>query len=293
MFHRATREKSFVKLALTGPSGSGKTFSALKLAFGLAPAGRIAFLDTENRSGELYAHLGAYDVAPVEPPYTVERYEAVIQAAVQGGYEVLIVDSLSHAWAGEGGLLQQKEALDARGGNQYTNWAPITKLHERLKSRLLHAPLHVIATMRSKTEYVVEADARGKSTPRKVGMAPVQRDGYEYEFTLVFDLAADHAAHPTKDRTGLFNGFTGLLDTPHGVLIREWLQSGAEPAAAPPALNVQRPSAEGQAAPESRGDRQAAAAAAPQASPDAGPCPDCKAPSGRPHATACPRRVPA
>lgn len=236
-FQRATRRKSYIKIALTGASGAGKTYSALKLAQGLG--GRIAVVDTENGSASLYADLGDYDTLELTAPFTTERYQEAIQAAADAGYQVLIIDSLTHAWAGEGGLLAQKEMLDARGGsNTFTNWAPITRKHEAFKAAILQAPLHVIATMRSKTEYVVETQGGSKNTPRKVGTAPIQRDGMEYEFTLVFDLGADHAALPSKDRTSLFAGFHAPLTPAEGRKIAAWLESGAEPlapSAEPPA----------------------------------------------------------
>lgn len=213
-FQRAERKRAWMKMALTGPSGSGKTYSALRLAFGLGK--RVAVIDTENGSASLYADLGQYDVLEISPPFTVPKYREAIAEALAGGYDVLIIDSLTHAWAGEGGLLAQKEALDSRGGNQYTNWASITKLHEAFKASILQAPIHVVATMRSKTEYVVEQDQRGKSTPRKVGLAPIQRDGMEYEFTTVLDIALDHTAIPSKDRTGLFDGLNAVLTQEHG-----------------------------------------------------------------------------
>lgn len=234
MFHKAERRRAFIKLAITGPSGSGKTYSALLLAQGLG--GKIAMIDTENGSGEMYSALCDYDALQIDAPFTVAKYNAAIKAAVAAGYNVLIIDSLTHAWAGEGGLLAQKEALDARGGNSYTNWATITKEHEQFKAALLQAPIHVVATMRSKQDYVLQANDRGKQVPVKVGMAPIQRDGMEYEFTTVFDVAMNHEAAVSKDRTGLFEGIVGKLTYEHGAQIAAWLADAtAEPIAPPPA----------------------------------------------------------
>lgn len=240
-FQRAQRQKVFVKLAITGPSGSGKTYSALKLAFGMGK--KVAMIDTENGSGSLYAHLGEYDVCPVGAPYQCKKYVDGIKEAVAGGYEVLIIDSLSHAWAGEGGLLQKKEALDVHGGNQFTNWAQITKEHEWLKTAILHAPIHIIVTMRSKQEYALQEDGKGRTKPVKVGMAPIQRNDVEYEFTTVFDLGMDHSALTSKDRTGLFDGNSEALSEKHGAAILEWLAGGvdAPPVSAPPARPVPDP----------------------------------------------------
>jgi len=231
-FHKAERRRAHIKLAITGPSGSGKTYSALLLAQGLG--GKVAMIDTENGSGEMYSALCAYDALQIDAPFTVAKYNAAIKAAVAAGYNVLIIDSLTHAWAGEGGLLAQKEALDARGGNSYTNWATITKEHEQFKAALLQAPIHVVATMRSKQDYVLQANDRGKQVPVKVGMAPIQRDGMEYEFTTVFDVAMNHEAAVSKDRTGLFDGIVGKLSYEHGAQIAAWLADAtAEPVAQP------------------------------------------------------------
>jgi len=242
-FQRAQRRRVYMKLALTGPSGSGKTYSALRVAFGIGS--RVAMLDSENGSGSLYAHIGAYDVLEIEPPFSVQKYIEGIREAADSGYEVLIIDSLSHAWAGDGGLLSQKEALDARGGNPFSNWAGITKQHEQLKSALLQSPLHIIATIRSKTDYVMHEEKGGKATPRKVGLAPIQRDGIEYEFSTVFDLAIDHTAVTSKDRTGLFDGLAETLTEHHGRRIREWLESGAAPEPKPAASGVSVSTADG------------------------------------------------
>lgn len=227
-FQKAERKKVPLKLALTGPSGSGKTFSALLLASGIGK--KIAIIDTENGSASLYAGMKTgplvgidFDVLDLEPPYTITKYAEGIKAAEDAGYDVLIIDSISHAWAGEGGLLSKKEALDARGGrqNQYTNWAPITKEHELFKSRLLNSKIDLICTMRSKQDYVLE-NKDGKQTPRKVGMAPIQREGMEYEFAVVFDIAMDHSAAASKDRTAMFDGMIAQLTRETGRQMSAW-----------------------------------------------------------------------
>lgn len=229
-FTRAIRQKVFLKIAITGPSGSGKTYSALQLAFGLGK--RIAFLDTENGSGNLYDFLGPYDIDDIHAPFTVAKYITGINNAVAGGYDVVIIDSLTHAWAADGGLLAQKDARDQRGGNSFSNWGDITKLYEQFKSSILQSPIHVIATMRSKQDYVLETDARGKSTPKKVGLAPVMREGIEYEFTTVFDVDMAHTAATSKDRTGLFTDEIARIEPGHGHRLQAWLEGGAAPAPA-------------------------------------------------------------
>jgi hypothetical protein len=242
-FKKAERKQAKLKIALTGPSGSGKSFSALLMASAIGK--RIAVIDTENGSASLYADISKgplsgieFDVLNLEPPYTIQKYTEAIEAAEKAGYDVLVIDGISPAWAGEGGLLSKKEALDQRGGNSYTNWAGITKEHEIFKARLLNCDIHLICTMRSKQDYVLEVNEKGKSAPKKVGMAPIQRDGMEYEFTTVFDLAMDHNAVASKDRTSLFDGQIFKPTAETGKRIMAWLMGGKpaqKPVAAPQA----------------------------------------------------------
>lgn len=230
-FKRAVRSKAKIKIAITGPSGAGKTYSSLLLAKGMGS--KIALIDTENGSASLYADkdgMPEYDVLEVGPPYTVDKYRRAIREAVAAGYDVLIIDSLSHVWAGDGGLLHQKEQKDAAGkGNSYTNWASITKDHEALKGEILNANIHLIATMRSKQDYILGENSKGKQEPKKVGMAPIQRDGMEYEFTTVFDIAMTHEAFISKDRTALFDGESFPITEIIGRRIMEWLNGAVEP----------------------------------------------------------------
>jgi len=250
-FQKAERKQAWLKLAFTGPSGSGKTFSALLLSAGIGK--RIAVIDTENRSASLYAGMKEgplagieFDVLEIEAPYTIDKYTDAIELAERLKYDVLIIDSISHAWAGEGGLLDKKSALDNRpGANTYTSWGRITPEHEKFKARLLGSNIHLVCTMRSKQDYVLEINEKGKQEPRKVGLAPIQRDGMEYEFTTVFDLAMDHNAAISKDRTGLFDGKLFKITRKTGPALMAWLKEGkpmpapeakAEPAKdAPPA----------------------------------------------------------
>lgn len=227
-FVKAQRSRAYLKIAITGPSGSGKTYGALKLAFGLAPNGKVAVIDTENNSASLYSDLGNYDVLALDPPYTTTRYIEAVKTAVAAGYDVLVIDSLSHEWNGEGGILSRKEQVDARGGNSFTNWAPFTKEHEAFKASINDAPIHVIATMRSKQDYVLQT-SDGKAAPKKVGLAPIQREGMEYEFTVVFDVAVNHEAAVSKDRTGLWDGIVGKIDESFGRRLADWLNSASAP----------------------------------------------------------------
>lgn len=261
LFKKAERKQSFLKLAITGPSGSGKSLSALLIARGLVgPTGRIAGIDTENGSLSLYSDRVEFDVLEIEPPFTVYKYAEAIEAAVKAKFDVLVIDSLTHAWAGEGGLLDKKESLDSAGrGNGYTNWARITKEHEALKSRILQSNIHVVATMRSKQDYVL-VDEKGKQVPKKVGMAPIQREGMEYEFTTVFDMAMNHSAEVSKDRSGLFDGkvFTPTPET--GEALARWLEG--QPAGVAAAKQAREHSSPSLTAPA-----KPAAAAAPVGAP--------------------------
>lgn len=227
-FRKAQRTKAKLRLAITGPAGSGKTYSALLLAFGLG--GKIAMIDTENGSGDLYCDLGDYDICSLSAPYDPRKYIQYIHEAEQVGYDILIIDSLSHAWSGEGGVLdlQGRAAASSKSGNTYTAWRQVTPLQNRLVDTILASPCHIISTMRSKTEYIQGENEKGKIEIRKVGLAPVQREGMDYEFGTVFDVAPSHMASVSKDRTGLFDGtiFTITQDT--GKILRKWLDDGAE-----------------------------------------------------------------
>ncbi len=235
-FAPAQRRKQRLKLMLTGPSGSGKTMSALLIASGLEPDWeKIAMADTEHGRGELYVgaevdghKIGPYQVAAIAEPYDTEKYIAVIDAAENAGYSVLIIDSMSHAWAGPGGLLDQKSQMDARDPvHGFLNWDAIGRKQNRLIERIMASQLHIIATTRTKQAYTWETNEKGKSIPKKVGLAPIQRDGLEYEFLLVLYL--DHArAWADKDNTGMFQGveFQPVPET--GGLLLEWLNRGID-----------------------------------------------------------------
>lgn len=229
LFSKATRKKAKLRLALCGTSGSGKTYSALLLAKGLG--GEIALIDTENGSGSLYEHLCDYDVAEIRPPFTVDKYIAAIKEAEKEGYNVLIIDSLSHAWAGQGGILEEldKRKSSSNSKNSFTAWRDVTPMHNKLVDTILQVQLHVIVTMRTKTAYEMERSENGKVMPVKMGMAPVQRDGLEYEFTVVLDMDnIKHTATAGKDRTGLFDGKVFTPDEETGRTIFDWLDKGID-----------------------------------------------------------------
>lgn len=201
MFQKATKTGNKVRMAIQGPSGSGKTFSALEIAKHLGK--RIAVIDTEHRSASKYADRFDFDTAPLDPPYHPDRYIELIQTATE--YDVLIIDSLSHAWNGEGGLLEIVDQIAKRlkTSNTFAAWKDATPIQTRLINALLRCPAHLIVTMRAKTEYVleeVERNGRTINVPKKIGMAAVQRDGLEYEFDVLGEMTLDHEMLITKSR---------------------------------------------------------------------------------------------
>lgn len=188
-------------MALQGPSGSGKTYSALLLAYGLCNNwAKIAVLDSENHSAELYSHFGSYNTLSIAPPFTPEKYCEAIHLCEQAGMEVIILDSCSHEWDGSGGI------LDIHGnmaGNSFTNWSKLTPRHNAFIQAIIQSSCHIIGTIRSKQDYVLQ-EKNGKMVPEKVGLKGITRDGMDYEFTLVFEIDIKHNASASKDRTGLF-----------------------------------------------------------------------------------------
>lgn len=228
-FVKAERRAAKLRLALCSPAGGGKTFSALKIAKGIS--GRIAMIDTEHGSGSLYAQspgMPEYAVLEIDPPYSPRRYIEAIKAAEIAGFDIIIIDSLTHAWAGEGGVLEMhdKATSASRSGNSFTAWREITPEHNRLVDAILQSKSHIIATMRTKQEYAQTTDDKGKTIIKKLGTAPVQREGMDYEFTVVLDLTTDHIATSSKDRTSLFDGQHFKPDEQTGVTLSKWLNMG-------------------------------------------------------------------
>jgi hypothetical protein len=222
---KAQRKKAKLRLGISAPSGGGKSYSSLLLAFGLG--GKVGVIDTENGSADLYAHLGDYDIIGITAPFTTAKYLSAIKAFEDAGYTTIIIDSLTHAWSGDGGLLdKQGKIADSGKGNSYTAWRSITPEHNSLVEAMLQSPCHIIATMRSKTEYVMETGTNGKQQPKKVGMAPIQRDGMEYEFTVFMDIDVNHIASTTKDRTSTLDGTFFKITKGHGKELLAWLENG-------------------------------------------------------------------
>jgi AAA domain len=240
-FNQATRKRVFLKLGITGPTGSVKTFSANLMAAGLADGGKVAVLDTENKSASLYADLFKFDVLDISPPFTESKFIDGINAAVSEGYAVLILDSFSHSWQG---ILDYKATLDARGGNSYVNWNKAGAKFNEVLAAILQSKIHIIACMRSKMDYILEPDVRGKMVPRKVGLAPIMRDGIEYEFTTVFDGDLEHFVTVSKDRTGLFVDQRFQITEETGRKLLEWLSSASEMVADTPPVPSPAPATE-------------------------------------------------
>lgn len=232
---KAERSKAKLRLGLAGPSGSGKTYSSLLLGMGLGQ--KVGLIDTEHGSGDLYADLGEYSVISIEAPYTVQKYLEAMVAFEEAGFDVVIIDSLSHAWAGDGGLLDKQGKIADRSGNSYTAWRTVTPEHNQLVEAMLASRCHLIATVRAKQEYSQEKDDKGKSVVKKLGMAPVQREGMEYEFTVFLDLDMDHVAKASKDRTSLFDGQFFKIDKKISKRLLAWLNTGKEPEAPAPKGN--------------------------------------------------------
>jgi hypothetical protein len=246
MFKKAERKDVKVRLALAGPAGSGKTLSALRLARGLQAVlgGKIALIDTERESSSLYAGDMSqskllpqgwrveFDVLPFNPPFPPIKYVKGIKLAEQEGYTILILDSLSHAYQGEGGVLDMVDQAVAadRSKNAFAAWRKVTPEHQRLVDAILQSHCHVIATMRTKTAWEIARDeSTGKTKPVKLGLAHVQREGLDYEFTTVLDLDVEtHIASASKDRTSLFDGNPMLLTEEVGKMLADWLKGDSE-----------------------------------------------------------------
>lgn len=228
-FTKATKKQSKLRMALIGPSGSGKTYTALKVGTGLG--GKIAVIDTERGSASKYADLFEFDTLNLET-FSPLTYVEAIKAADAAGYDVLVIDSLSHAWMGKEGALEQvdKAAKRSQSGNSYTAWRDVTPMHNALIDAMLQSRCHIIGTMRTKTEYVIEQNERGKSVPKKIGLAPVQRDGLEYEFDVVGDMDAENNFVVSKTRCPALAG--AVIQKPGQEVadtLKAWLSDG-EPA---------------------------------------------------------------
>lgn len=234
MFARATRKQSKLRLAIDGPAGAGKTYTALRIAHVIAAAegGRVAVLNTE--SGAVQKYVGEapdgvpwdFDVATLDS-FSPASYTEAITEAGRMGYAVLAIDSLSHAWDGVGGSLDQVDRN--KSDNKFAAWKDVTPQHRRMIEAILRAKPHVIATLRTKMEYVLEENERGKKVPRKIGMKPIQREGMEYEFDVYADIDADHVLTVAKSRCSAVDGYTAAKPgRPFAESLLGWVQSGEQ-----------------------------------------------------------------
>jgi hypothetical protein len=236
-FRKATKAQAKLRMAFVGPAGTGKTYSALNIARHLGE--RIAVIDTEHGSASKYASGKPFDFDALDlETYEPETYIEAIEAAENAGYDVIVIDSLSHAWIGKGGALELADAAGKRGGNSFTAWKSVTPRYEALLEKILASKCHVIVTIRAKTEYVQEKDERGKSTVRKVGMAPVLREGSEFSMDIVGDMTAENDYVVSKSRCPKLTG--QVFNRPGKALadvIKAWLSDGdaapEKPAQAP------------------------------------------------------------
>lgn len=229
MFKQAQRQQSKLRMTIDGPAGSGKTYTALRFAHSLADGGKIAVIDTERGSASKYvgdAPDGApwqFDVAELTS-FSPETYAQLIEMAARGGYSVLVIDSLSHAWEGKEGALEIKQKI----GDSWSAWRHVTPIHNRMVDAILQAPMHVITTMRSRMEYVQEQNAQGKTIIRKVGLSPIQRPGMEYEFDIVADIDYAHILTVSKSRCSAVADM--IVEKPGPAFMQpviEWLTSGS------------------------------------------------------------------
>lgn len=228
---KATRLKSKLRIGMSGPSGSGKTYSALVMAKAIANGDmtKVAIIDTENGSADLYSHLGEFNALTLQAPYAPERYIEAIKKCVDAGMEVVIVDSTSHEWDGKGGCLEINELIAKTKfkGNTWAAWSDTTPRHQKFIEAITTAPVHMITTARSKTDTIQTEDKKIK----KVGLKEIQREGFEYELTLNFTIDRDgHYAIASKDRTGLFiDRDPFIIDEKIGAELKAWADTGVVP----------------------------------------------------------------
>ena len=220
---QSERSNTKIKVAMCGSSGSGKTYSALLVAYGITNDwSKIAVIDTESGSANLYAHLGGYKVLSMDAPFSPEKYIHGINICEQAGIEVVIIDSISHCWEN---LLASHAAMT---GNSFVNWGKITPRYNAFIQKILQSNCHVICTMRTKQDYNL-VEKNGKMTPEKAGTKVIMREGINYEFTIVMNMDLNHKAKVTKDRTGIFAEKSEFVpSTETGKIILNWCNGEAK-----------------------------------------------------------------
>lgn len=226
-FKKAKKEQVWLKVLMSGASGSGKSYSALRMATGIAKecGSRIAYIGTEGTRDKYYASNFDYDLLSLDEPFSIEKYVEAIDEAIEAGYKVLIIDSLTHEW------LWLNDLHDKMPGNSFQNWGKLKPKHREFMDKILMCPIHVIATSRSRDEWVLEENDKGRKEPRKVGMGAQQDKNITYEYTvsLVIDQNT-HIAHADKDNTKLFDGRYDIITEKDGKALYEWANDGDTPA---------------------------------------------------------------
>lgn len=230
-FKKAVRENIWVKVLSIASSGGGKTFSSLRMADGFAKElskltgkeERIAYIDTESRRSTYYADKFDFDILEINAPFTPEKYIEAIEMAIQAGYKVLVLDSMTHEWSGKGGCLEIHSKIP---GNSYTAWGKVTPRHEAFTDKVIDSPIHIFATVRGDDKYVLE-EVNGKQIPRKIPLGYSQRKDTEYLFTVSFMLEQDtHIATAVKDNTHIFEDKNDILTEDHGRQLCQWANTG-------------------------------------------------------------------
>jgi len=250
-FQKAKRIQTKIKLAIGGPPGSGKTMSSLLLGFGLIKGehpdwsdaqcwDKICLCDTENGSGALYVGaraggnvIGQYNTIPIEPPFEEQTLIDAIAMCENHGMEVIILDSMTAFWQGEGGALQTQGKIAERTGNSFTSWKGVRQDQSKMMNAILQSKCHIIADYRAKTEYVQEKNDKGKTVVRNIGMGIIAEGNTEYEYSTFFMLDASHNAVASKDRTGLFDNQIFVITPDTGKKIQKWLSEGEVPSENP------------------------------------------------------------
>lgn len=218
IIRKAERRAVRARVLLAGPSKSGKTFGALALASGLTgDITKVVMIDTERGSGDMYGTGKSFSIISLSPPHSPHRYIEALQLAEKTA-ECIIIDSLTHEWAGIGGCLQMHQEMGAK--NSYTAWGRIKPQHARLIDVIHNSTCHVIATVRTKDAYVLNE----KNQPVKVGMELVQQNDLEYEFDISLRIDRNHVATCVGDRTGTLSEIKTPLTKDHGAVVRAWLE---------------------------------------------------------------------
>lgn len=229
---KATRQKAKIRLGLSAVSGGGKTYSAILIAKGLCKGklDKVAIIDTENGSADLYAHMGNFNVLTLTPPYPPEKYIQAIKDCEEAGMQVIIIDSITHEWDGAGGCLDIVEEMTKNDPkhNSYTQWRFVTPRHQAFIDAILQSSAHVITTVRRKQDYDM-SNQNGKTVVTKAGLKEITRDGFEYELTANLEMDQLHNATVSKDRTGLFVDKPSFIPSEKtGAMILKWCETGTE-----------------------------------------------------------------